>query len=105
MPTHFEISPIPSKISSWLISLLQRLPVNKQLREEHTTTNLMLGTDGRNIASQLDVETSSWTASPSKSEFSCSEPLPWLIEVDNSQTKKNGALVEGTVRGTISNVV
>ncbi len=101
MPMHFKISPLPSKISSWLISLLQRLPANKQLQEEHMTTNLALGADGRNIASQLDVETSSWTASPSKSKFSCSEHLPWLSEADNSQTK-NGTLVEGTVRGTIS---
>ncbi len=87
MPTYFEMSPLPSEISSWLILLLQRLPTNKQLQEEHTTTNLALGTDGRNIASQLDVETSSWTASPSKSEFSCLEPLPWLLEADDSQTK------------------
>jgi hypothetical protein len=88
MPMHFEISPLPSKISSWLISLLQCLPTNKQLREEHTTTNLALGANGRNIAPQLDVKTSSWTASPSKSKFSCSEPLPWLLEADDSQTKK-----------------
>jgi hypothetical protein len=87
MPTHFETSPLPSKISSWLILLLQRLPANKQLREEHTTTNLALGADGRNIASQLDVKTSSWTASPSKSKFSCLDPLLWLSEADNSQTK------------------
>jgi hypothetical protein len=88
MPMHFEISPLPSKISSWLILLLQCLPTNKQLREEHTTTNLALGADGRNIVSQLDVETSSWTASPSKSKFSCSEPLLRLSEADDSQTKK-----------------
>ncbi len=88
MPTHFEISPLPSKISSWLILLLQRLPTNKQLQEEHTTTNLALGANGRNIASQLDVKTSSWTASPSKSKFSCLEPLLWLSEADDSQTKK-----------------
>jgi hypothetical protein len=69
MPMHFEISPLPSKISSWLILLLQRLPANEQLREEHIKTNLALGANGRNIASQLDVETFSWTASPSKSEF------------------------------------
>jgi hypothetical protein len=87
MPMHFKISPLPSEISSWLISLLQRLPANEQLREEHTTTNLALGDDGRNIASQLDVKTSSWTASPSKSEFSCSEPLLWLSEADSSQIK------------------
>jgi hypothetical protein len=88
MPTHFEISPLPREISSWLISLLQRLPVNEQLQEEHKTTNLALGADERNIASQLDVKTSSWTASPSKSEFSCLEPLLWLSEADNSQMKK-----------------
>jgi hypothetical protein len=87
VPTHFEISPLPSKTSSWLILLLQRLPANKQLREEHTTTNLTLGANGRNIASQLDVKTSSWTASPSKSKFSCTEPLPWLSEADDYQTK------------------
>ncbi len=84
MPTHFEIPPLTSEISSWLILLLQHLPTNKQLREEHMTTNLVLGANGRNIASQLDVETSSWTASPSKSEFSCSEPLLWLSEADDS---------------------
>jgi hypothetical protein len=88
MPTHFEISPLPSEVSSWLILLLQCLPTNEQLQEEHTTTNLVLGAGGSNIASQLDVETSSWTASPSKSKFSCSEPLPWLSEADDSQTKK-----------------
>jgi hypothetical protein len=32
IPTHFEISPLPCKISSWLILLLQHLPVNAQLR-------------------------------------------------------------------------
>ena len=33
MPKNFQISPLPSEISSWLISLLQPLPVSKQLRE------------------------------------------------------------------------
>jgi hypothetical protein len=88
MPMHFEISPLPSKISSWLILLLQRLPANKQLQEEPTTTNLALGANGGNIASQLNIKTSSWTASPSKSKFSCLEPLLWLSEADDSQTKK-----------------
>ena len=32
IPDHFEIVPLPKEISSWLISLLQRLPVKEQLR-------------------------------------------------------------------------
>jgi hypothetical protein len=66
MPNHFAISPLPSKISSWLTSLLQLLPVNEQLREEHMTANLDHGNDGRNIAHQSDALTSSWTDSPDK---------------------------------------
>jgi hypothetical protein len=50
MPTHFKISPLPSEINSWLISLLQRLPVNEWLQEEHMTTNLVSGNNGKNIA-------------------------------------------------------
>ena len=33
IPDHFKIVPLPSEISSWLASLLQRLPVKEQLRE------------------------------------------------------------------------
>jgi hypothetical protein len=52
MADHFEILPLPSKISSWLISLtLQQLPVSEQLREEHTAVKLEPGNDGQNIAS------------------------------------------------------
>ena len=50
---------MPNKINSWLILLLQRLPVNERLREEHVTTNLEHGPDGKSTVSQLDVETSS----------------------------------------------
>ena len=59
MPKHFKISPMPNEINSWLILLLQRLPVNERLREEHVTTNLEHGPDGKSTVSQLDVETSS----------------------------------------------
>jgi hypothetical protein len=86
MPTHFKISPLPNKINSWMILLLQRLPVNEQLREEHMMTNLALGPDGKSTASQLDAETFSWTASASKSEFFCLERLPWLSEAEDSPT-------------------
>jgi hypothetical protein len=47
LTSHFEIAPLPSEISFWLTSLLQRLPVSEQLREEHTTTKLKLGIDGQ----------------------------------------------------------
>ena len=86
MPTHFKISPLPNEINFWMISLLQRLPVNERLREEHMTTNLALGPDGKSTVSQLDAETFSWTASASKNEFSCSERLPWLSGTGDSQT-------------------
>ena len=86
MPTHFKISPLPNEINSWMISLLQCLPVNEQLREEHMTTNLALGPDGKSTASQLDAETFSWTASASKSKSSCSEHLPWLSGAEDSPT-------------------
>ncbi len=86
-PTHFAISPLPKEINSWLISLLQRLPVNKGLREEHTTTNLDLGDAGKNTASPSAATISIWTVSPNRDESSCSERLPWLLGADGSRTK------------------
>ena len=44
VPNHFEIVPLPKEISSWLISLLQRLPVKEQLLEKHKRTKLGRGT-------------------------------------------------------------
>ncbi len=55
MPDHFEILQIPSKISCWLISLLQQLPVSKRLREEHTTAKLEHGNVGQHTASPSDA--------------------------------------------------
>jgi hypothetical protein len=86
-PTHFEISPLPKEISSWLTSLLQRLPVNEGLREEHTTTNLALGDAGKNTASPSAAPISTWTVYPNRNESSCSERLPWLLGADGSRTK------------------
>jgi hypothetical protein len=77
---NFKISPLPNEINSWLILLLQCLPVNKRLREEHMMTNLAHGPDGKSTVSQLDAETSSWTASASKSKSSCLEHLPGCQE-------------------------
>ena len=53
IPDHFEIVPLPREISSWLISLLQRLTVKDQLRERHTQTKLGRGQGGKTIADQL----------------------------------------------------
>ena len=47
IPDHFKIVPLPGEISSWLTSLLQRLPVKEQLRERHTRTKLGSGQDGK----------------------------------------------------------
>jgi hypothetical protein len=87
MPTHFKISPLPSKINSWLITLLQRLPVNKGLQEEQMMTNLVPGNDGKNNASQSNAKTFLWTALPGKDKSSCLGPLQWLSEEDDSQMK------------------
>ncbi len=57
MPDHFEILPLPSEISSWLISLLQQLPMSEQLREEHMMAKLEPGNDGQNIAGPSGAKT------------------------------------------------
>ncbi len=49
--------------------------LNERLWEEHMTTNLAHGPDGKSNASQSDVEISSWTASASKSISSYSKHL------------------------------
>ena len=47
MPKHFKIVPLPAEISSFLISVLQKLPVKKQLQERHTVTKIGRGPDGK----------------------------------------------------------
>ena len=51
LPDRFEIVPLPNAIVSWLISLLQRMPVKEQLREKHTRTKIGRCPDGSNTAS------------------------------------------------------
>ena len=86
MPSHFEIVPLPSKIASWLISLLSRLLVNEQYRETHTRTKLGRGKDGQNIANPSDSATTlTSTASTNTSESNSWEPLPWLCAKGVSQ--------------------
>jgi len=75
MPQNFQISPLPSEISSWLISLLQQLPMKEQLREQHTAAGLMPGSNGSNGAGQSDATTSTSTILTQSSKTSCSEHL------------------------------
>jgi hypothetical protein len=56
MQNHFKILQIPSKISCWLISLLQQLPVSERLREEHTMAKAEHGNVGQHTASPLDAQ-------------------------------------------------
>ena len=78
----FQISQLPSAISSWLISLLQPLPVSKQLRELHRTTGIELGNDGRSGASPSVATTSTSTSSVKSSKIFSLEHLQWLSEKD-----------------------
>ncbi len=57
---HFQIAPLPNKISSWLTLLLLKLPVKEQLQEAHTTTMLGYGTIS---PSTLDLSVSATTSS------------------------------------------
>ena len=50
------------------------------------TTNIVHTPDGKSTFFQLDAETSSWTASASKSVSSCLEHLPWLSGKGDSPT-------------------
>jgi hypothetical protein len=85
MPESFRVSPLPSKINSWLTSVLRQLPVSKQLWEQHTTTGLKLGSSGSNIASLSDATTLISTGSVKSSKISCWELLPWLSEKAGSR--------------------
>jgi hypothetical protein len=55
--SNFSIVPLPNEISSWLISLLQKLPVKEQFREAHTPTTLGHGHDGQTTANPSDSKT------------------------------------------------
>jgi hypothetical protein len=78
MLENFHMSPLPSKIDSLLTSVLRQLPVSKQLREQHTTMGLELGSGGGNIDSLSDATTFISTGSVRSREISCWELLPWL---------------------------
>ena len=89
MPNHFRIVPLPNEISSWLTSLLLRLPVKEQLQERHTKTILGRGSVGNSIAAQSELKktTASSMTSLEEKEFGSWEPLPWLSMKDDFQDR------------------
>jgi hypothetical protein len=79
LPQHFQIALLPIEISSWLTSLLQKLPVKEQLWEAHTKTTLGHGTVSPDTSSPSELAmTSSSTPSQDPNKTRSLEPLPWL---------------------------
>ena len=88
VPQHFKIVPLPNEISSWLTSVLQKLPVKERLLERHTRTRLGRGEDGPSGPSQSDSSTTSTsTDSQSINESNLLEPLPWLCDKQDFQDR------------------
>ena len=84
LPKHFQIAPLPNKISSWLTALLLKLPVREQLREAHTRTMLSRGTVSPSTSEALESATMpSLTPLLELNETRSLEPLPWLSGKDN----------------------
>ena len=83
LPHHFQIAPMANKISSWLTSLLQRLPVKEQIQEAHTRAMIGCGTD---LSGNLEPSTSATMPSSTPSQYSNQTrslvPLPWLSRRD-----------------------
>ena len=88
LPQHFQIVQLPNEISSWLTSLLLRLPVKEQLREAHTRTKLGRGDGSTSTSTPLDSPTTP-TSNPSQDHngTGLSEPLPWLSGRDDIQAR------------------
>jgi hypothetical protein len=82
IPSHFRIVPLPSKITSWLIALLQKLPVNQQFNKVHTRSKLGRGNDGASTTNALGTTTSSSKNSHDINKSKSLEPLPWLCKKD-----------------------
>ena len=94
---HFKIVQLPKEIVSWLTSVLQKLPVREQLREQHTRTKIGRGDASPSTENQLEsTKTLTSTASNGTRESESLELLhkrceregflahlmkPWLKQV------------------------
>jgi hypothetical protein len=84
VPNSFKIVPLPNKISSYVTSLLLRLPVQPQYNKEHTPTTLGRGSAGGNTASPQGLEmTTSLNGSPDANRPTSSVLSPWLCAKGN----------------------
>jgi hypothetical protein len=104
IPMHFKISPLLSKISSWLILLLQRLPANERLRKEHTTTNLALER-WEEYCLSVGCQDIFMDSLSKQEQILMLGAFAMAVRSGLFSDKKIRTLVERTVRGTISNVV
>jgi hypothetical protein len=85
---HFQIVPLPNKISSWSTLLLMELPVKEQLREAHTKTKLSPGTASPSISNpSKSAMRSPLIPSQDLNKTRSLEPLPWLSDRDNIQER------------------
>ena len=76
---HFKISHLPSEVVSWLTSVLQKLPVREQLREQHTRSKLGRGEGGVSSQTKVDSDTTpSLTDLPSPTKQNSWEDSPKL---------------------------
>ncbi len=86
VPSCFKILQLPKEIISFLTTLLRKLPVKEQLREEHTRSKVGRGEDGRNMPVQLALKmTSTSSTSHKKNATSLLVPLPWLLGTQDFQ--------------------
>eukprot|EP00957_Ditylum_brightwellii_P189041 14390981-Ditylum_brightwellii.AAC.2 len=79
----FRISPLPKEISSWLILLLQKLPVKGQIRKVHMRTKLRRGADGNSGTSPSGSAMCSVQISHKLSKLTSLETSPLLFIEDN----------------------
>jgi hypothetical protein len=103
LPQHFQIEPLPIKISLWLTLLLLKISVKEQLWEAHET---MLG-HGTISPSTLDPSVSAMTSSSTTSQDPnkrrSASPLPWFSGRDDFQDQLM-TLASGTIQNTILDI-
>jgi hypothetical protein len=103
LPQHYKIVPLPSKITSWLTSLLLWLPVKQQLVEKHTRTKLGHGTNTPNGVNNADsARTYSSTDSPDSTKPRSWAPLLWLSMKDGFLDKAMIPWLKKSVSDTLN---
>ena len=104
--SHFRIFPLPSEISSYMISMLQKLPIKAQLREKHTMIKIGRWPGGKDIVNPLDLRTTSILADFQSHTESGLLMGAFAIPLRKGRFSRqsHGSLAESIIRGTISHV-